>query len=282
VVAVTNQHLPKLMSSHTFYPPFCDLAGSIFLTLPSGLDLQNLSALISENKALITTQPNKLKVIFDNYDLDTVQSEFENRFQGAKITPYNSNFFKLTKDQVKALFFKSPQLDWTGYQGEFIIKPYSRDQKEILINILLNSFAVNFTRDEEGKSVITTNETKSKYILENFEKHSSNPNLHTFIVYSKAAEVVGTFGLTVVGGEVQLSAVAGRFVDFEKYVGYKGAKKLPLISAAFVEVFTNHEDFVDIKALTFSNSKPSVIQFYNDLRFDNNLERKGFIIDFNC
>jgi hypothetical protein len=268
------------MSSHAFYPPFCDLAGSIFLTLPSGLDLQNLSGLISDNQDLITNQPNKIKVIFDNYDLDMVQSEFENRFQGSKITPYNSNFFKLTKDEVKALLVKSPQLDWSNYQEEFEIKPYSLDQKNVLINILLNSFAVNFSRDSEGKSVISVNEIKSKYILENFEKHSGNPNLHTFIVYSKAGEVVGTFGLKVVGNEVQLSAVAGRFVDFEKYVDYKGAKKLPLISAAFVEVFANDQVFADIKTLTFSNSKPSVIQFYNDLGFDNNLSRKGFILDF--
>jgi hypothetical protein len=267
------------MPTAIFHPPFCDLAGSIFLTLMPGLDLQNLSSLISENKYSISSQPNKLKVIFDNYDLDTVQSEFENRFPLSKITPYNSIFFKLTKDEVKGLLVKSSQLNWSNYQDEFEIKPYSPGQKDILINILLNSFAVNFGRNAEGKSIITNNETKQKYILENFDKHSSNPDLHTFIIYSRSGEVVGTFGLTVVGQEIQLSAVAGRFVDTQGAKGYKGAKKLPLISAAFVEVFVNHEGFVDIDTLTFSNSKPSVIQFYSDLGFDNNAERKGFIFE---
>jgi hypothetical protein len=267
------------MSISTFHQPFCDLAGSIFLTMPSGLGLQNLSTLISENKDLISNQPNKLKVIFDNYNLNAVQSEFESRFLNCKITPYNSNFFKLTKTEVKGLLLKSPQLDWSGYKNEFAIKAYSTDQKEVLTNILLNSFAVNFARDGDGKSVITTNEIKQNYILENFETHSSNPNLHTFIIYSKAGEVVGTFGLTVVGDEVQLSAVAGRFLEFESYKGYKGAKKLPVISAAFVEVFANYCVFADIQTLTFSNSKSSVVQFYSELGFDFNRNRKGFIID---
>jgi hypothetical protein len=267
------------MSYPIFYSPFCDLAGSIFLTLPSGLDLQSLSSAISQNQKAIITQPNKLKVIFDNYNLDTIESEFENHFLNCKITPYNSNFFKLTKSEVKALLVKSTQLDWQIYKSEFEIKPYSTDQKEFLLNILLNSFAVNFGRDINGKSVITINETKQKYILENFEKHSNNLDLHTFIIYSKIGEVVGTFGLTVVGQEAQLSSVAGRFVDSSEYKGYKGAKKLPLISAAFVEIFANHEIFVDIETLTFSNSKPSVIQFYSDLGFDNNIDRKGFIFE---
>jgi hypothetical protein len=268
------------MSYSIFHPPFCDLAGSIFLTLPSGLELSQLSVLLTQNQDSIIRQPNKLKVIFDNYDMDTVQSEFENHFLGSIITPYNSNFFKLTKSEVKKLISKSPQLDWNNYQSEFEIKSYSIDQKAVLLNILLNSFAVNFSRDKDGKSVITTNEAKQKYILENFEKHSNNPDLHTFIIYSKAGEVVGTFGLTVVGGEVQLSAVAGRFVDSNSFKGYKGAKKLPLISAAFVEIFANHKAFVDIETLTFSNSKPSVVRFYFDLGFDNNLDRKGFIVEF--
>lgn len=267
------------MSANIFYPPFCDLAGSIFLTLPSGLDLQGVSSLISQNQESITDQPAKLKVIFDGYDLDIMQNQFYNHFSGSTITSYNSNFFKLTKDEVRALLSKSPQLDWNNYQDEFEIKPYTLDQKDILINILLNSFSVNFTRDDEGKSVTTNNEIKRKYILKNFEKHSNNLDLYTFIIYSKLGEVVGTFGLTMVGGELQLSAVAGRFVDFNHYKGYKGSKKLPLISAAFVEIFANQKIFKDIEALTFSNSKPSVIQFYSDLGFENNLERKGFIIE---
>jgi hypothetical protein len=267
------------MYTSVFHPPFCDLAGSVFLTLPSGLDLQNLSAIISKNKEIITNQPNKLKIIFDRYYIGTVQSGFENYFLGCKISPYNSNFFKLTKDEVKALLVKSPALDWNSYISEFEIKAYSQDQKGILLNILLNSFAVNFTRDAEGKSVITSNNSKQKYILDNFEKHSTNPGLHTFVIYSKAGEVVGTFGLTIIGDEIQLSAVAGRFVDTEHTKGFEGAKKLPLISAAFVEVFAKHEIFAGIETMTFSNSKASVIQFYSDLGFGVNSKRKGFIFE---
>jgi hypothetical protein len=267
------------MPTTLFHPPFCDLAGSVFLTLPASLSLQNLSSSISDNKQSIACQPNKLKVIFDNYDIDTVQSEFENRFPACKITAYNSTFFKLSKDEVKALLTKSPQLNWENYKLEFAIKAYSSDQKQILLNILTNSFAVNFGRDDLGKSVITTNGIKKKYILDNFDSHIINPDLHSFIVYSKAREIVGTFGLTVVGDEVQLSAVAGRFVEFGSFKGYRGAKKLPLISAAFAEIFANHQAFAAIQTLTFSNSKQSVVQFYTDLGFDLNTSRKGFIVE---
>jgi hypothetical protein len=265
--------------STTFYPPFCDLAGSIFLTLPSDLDLQHLYFLISENQEIISNQPNKLKVIFDNYDLATIQSQLGNCFKGCKITPYNSNFFKLHKDNLSNLITKSSKLNWQNYENEFEIKPYSTDQKEILLNILLNSFAVNFTRDDSGKSVITSNKVKEKYILENFEKHIANSNLFTFIIYSKIGEIVGTFGLTLTGNEVQLSSVAGRFVDFSNFRIFVGEKKLPVISAAFVEMFKSHEPFVGLKTLTFSNSKLSVIKFYSELGFDNNDIRKGFILE---
>ena len=267
------------MSNHTFYQPFCDLAGSVFLTLPSGLDLQQLFALMSENKQLIACQPNKIKTIFDNYDLNQVQSEFANCFTGSKITPYNSNFFKLDKNEIEDLLAQSPELNWSNYQNEFVIKPYSLDQKDVLINILVSSFAVNFDRDSVGKSIVTTNNLKRKYILENFDKHSSNPNLYTFVIYTKTGEVVGTFGLTIVGSEVQLSAVAGRFVETENRKSYKRTKKLPIISAAFVEIFANRENFKNIQCLTFSNSKPSVIQFYQELGFYNNTARKGFILE---
>ena len=266
------------MSQNTFNPPFADLAGSIFLTLPSNLDLQELSNLIDYNKDILLKQLNKLKVIFDNYDLDSMQLLFVSYFEKAEITLYNSNFFKLTKSEIDKLILKSPQLDWDNYSSEFKIKPYSLDQKEILLNILINSFAVNFSRNIEGKSVITPNLNKQRYILDNFEKHCSNEDLQTFLVYAKSGEVVGTFGLNIIGGEVQLSAVAGRFVDFGNYIGYKGARKLPLISAAFVQIFKTHFTFIDCNKLTFSNSKPSVIEFYSNLGFENNLERKGFIL----
>lgn len=258
--------------------PFADLAGSIFLTLPSGLHILQLKTLIQNNLEVIYQRKNKIKVIFDNYNLEDIKSIFDD-IPSLDIGDYNSHFFKLTKDEIVGLKIKSPQLDWQNYSNEFIIKKYHSNQKEILLNILLNSFAVNFSKDKTGKSIITTNKIKQKYILENFGRNSQNSDLNTFIIYSKLGEIVGTFGLTVVGNEVQLTAVAGRFEEFKNFKPYSEAKKLPLISAAFVETFGSSSTFELYNNLTFSNSKASVIKFYSDLGFKDNTYRKGFIID---
>ncbi len=268
-----------MTSVTNFKPPFADLAGSIFFTLPPNLALHELSNLISQSKDKLLQQPTKLKVIFDNYDPQLIYSEFVQIFGKGKIVEYNSNFFKLNKADIVELLTKNPQLNWQNYSDEFVIKEYTPNQKNILINLLLNSFAVNFCRDIEGKSFVTSNPSKQRYIFENFEKHSQNQDLKIFLVYARSGEVVGTFGLNTFGDEVQLSAVAGRFVDFENHTGYKGAKKLPVISAAFVHTFNTLSSFCKFGSLAFSNSKPSVIEFYSNLGFKNNLERKGFILN---
>jgi hypothetical protein len=265
------------MSKIPFYKPFADLAGSIYLTLPANLQTQQIYELVSHNKAIIFDQPNKVKVIFDNYITDEVENIFGLVDDNLIFTPYNSHFFILSRSEIKKTLAKSAILDWQYYSKDFFIDIYNPRDKAILVNILDNSFAVVFGKSDKGLTTVSNHEIKQRYILDNFDKHIANLDLKTFIIRSKIGQIVGTFGLTVVGAEVQLSAVAGRFVDSGDIKSYTGDKKLPIISAAFVEIFASQIDFAKYDKLTFSNSKPTVIKFYSELGFEDNLVRNGFL-----
>jgi hypothetical protein len=267
------------MTSNQFHPPFRDLAGSIFLTLPSGLHRSQLTALIAENTGEIYTQPKNIKVIYDDYNKTEVESSLDVALPEVTLSPYSTTFFCVTKAEINNLVSQYNDLNWGSYRDDFTIDTYEVEDKEVLLNLLLNSFAVNFGKDSEGKTVISINEAKQKYILENFDINIANPDMKTFIIRSNSGEIVGSFSLTMIAGEVQLSAVAGRFLDSGNYHGYQGGKKLPLLSAAFVETFEHDENYSEIVTLSFSNSKASVIKFYADLGFDINTRRKGVMIE---
>jgi hypothetical protein len=267
------------MHNTIFHSPFRDLAGSIFLTLSPELHRSQLTALIAENINQILDQPKNIKVIYDNYQEIDVMNSLETALPDVALSPYSTTFFYVTKTEINNLVSRYNDLNWASYRDDFDIDLYESEDKEIFINLLLNSFAVNFGKDESGKTVVTINESKQKYILDNFDINIANPDMQTYIIRSKVGEIVGSFSLTRIAGEVQLSAVAGRFVDSGSQIAYSGGKKLPLLSAAFVEVFEHNENYSDLETLSFSNSKPSVIKFYSDLGFDINTSRKGVMIE---
>jgi hypothetical protein len=267
------------MTNNQFHPPFRDLAGSIFLTLPSGLHRSQLTALIAENTGEIYNQPKSIKVIYDDYNKTEVESALDGALPEVTLSPYSTTFFCVTKTEINNLVSQYNDLNWGSYRDDFVIDLYAPEDKEILMNLLLNSFAVNFGKDADGKTTISVNEAKQKYILENFDENIVNPDMKTFIIRTNNGEIVGSFSLTTIAGEVQLSAVAGRFVDSGNYRAYQGGKKLPLLSAAFVETFEHDENYSEVETLSFSNSKPSVIKFYSDLGFDINTRRKGVRIE---
>jgi hypothetical protein len=267
------------MQNTSFYQPFRDLAGSIFLTLPSGLHRSQLTTVIAKNSDDIINQPKNIKIIYDDYDKTEIESVLLGALPDVTLTEYATTFFCVTKTEINNLVSQYSDLNWASYRDEFMIEMYELEDKDVLINLLLNSFAVNFTKDIEGKTSITTNDVKQRYILENFDINIANPDMKTFIVRSNNGKIVGSFSLTQIAGEVQLSAVAGRFVDSVKEKAYLGGKKLPLLSSAFVEVFEHDENYSEIETLSFSNSKSSVVKFYSDLGFDINTKRKGIMVE---
>jgi hypothetical protein len=267
------------MQNTLFHLTFRDLAGSIFLTLPQELHRSQLTALIAENSYEILDQPKNIKVIYDNYEESEVANALLTALPDVSLSPYSTTFFHLTKTEINNLVSQYNDLNWASYHDDFEINLYEDEDKKTLINLLLNSFAVNFAKDEKSKTIITDNESKQKYILNNFDTNIANPDMRTYIIRSKIGEIVGSFSLTRIAGEVQLSSVAGRFLDSGSQVAYSGGKKLPLLSAAFVEIFEHDENYSDMETLSFSNSKSSVIKFYLDLGFDINTNRKGIMIE---
>jgi hypothetical protein len=267
------------MTDTQFHKPFRDLAGSIFLTLPSDLHRSQLTGLISENSQDILNQPKNIKVIYDDYAKTEVEGALVAALQDITLSPYSTTFFCVTKTEINNLVSQYNDLNWGSYRDDFTIEAYEPENKEVLMNLLLNSFAVNFNKNTEGKTIISINEEKQKYIQENFDANISNQDMKTFIIRASNGEIVGSFSLTIIAGEVQLSAVAGRFVDFGSHQAYQGGKKLPLLSAAFVETFEHDENYSEIETLSFSNSKPSVIKFYSDLGFEINPRRNGVMVE---
>lgn len=278
--------------------PFYDLAGSSFLTLPSNLSLINLRQVLINSKDLILarniTSNNKIKVIFDNYNLQDINNILTEVFVNNQILSYSTNFFKVNK-QIQQQFspnqsLKSnlnlnlkPELDWQNYCKAFITKTLgltkqinkpTNQQLDIIHNLLVNSFATTINQENNQNQHIK-NQTKANYINRYFTLDITNPNMKSFIVESKEGNIVGSYSLTIIDKEVQLSAVAGRSSLDNSY---KNGKKLPILSASIIYEFETNPFFAKCEDLTFSNSKKPVADFYNKLGIISNPNRQGLII----
>lgn len=252
---------------------FTDLAGSNFLTITSDLDQNSILELFSE---LRLANYKKIKVIFDDYDpefISNLLSNFanENDVQ-VSISPYNSNFFVFNREESKTWLANNSS---AGLAVEHI-KLSGFENIEIIKNLLVNSFAIKITKDDESKTVFEDDILRSESILSEFEKSFSQEGLKTFLVKSEQGEIVGCYSLIKIGNEVQLSGVAGR-TSLEN--SYKG-KKLVILCQAMISSFLTHKDFNDVKYLTLSNSKKPVAQMYSDLNIPKNIIRKGLLVQF--
>jgi hypothetical protein len=256
--------------------PFYDIAGSSFLTLPTGLDFATLEQVLRESKMDILGRSSKIKVIFDDYGIDNVQEILERVFVECEIGPYNSHFFKIGRNNIEQFLNQNSQLDWSAYQANFVnLEDLGETEKSIIKDLLINSFAVKIVK-ENDQEITAFKQEKIDYINTYFEADIDNPNMLTFLVQDKMAQIVGCYSLTKVGNEAQLSAVAGRT---SLPNGYRGGKKLPILSASMIYEFSTSPFFEGCEFLTLSNSKTPVANFYHSLGIPDNRNRKGLSVE---
>lgn len=267
------------ITNMTLLHPFYDLAGSSFLTLPNNLDLTDLKNILIDSKAIILARNNKIKVIFDTYNITDIQSILGEVFvnkqinskNNIKIESYNSNFFQIQKTQQSNILNLNTQLNWQNYESEFLteeISPQNIDQIAIIHNLLINSFGITTNQEK--------NQKKIDYINQNLGQDINNPDMLSFLVKDYSNNIVGCYSLTAIGIEAQLSAVAGRSTLTNSY---KNGKKLPVLSASMIHQFETHLHFKQYKNLTLSNSKQPVAKFYSDLGIPTHPTRQGLLIN---
>ena len=91
---------------------------------------------------------------------------------------------------------------------------------------------------------------------------------------SKKFEVVGVFSFLKIGNEVQLHYTAGKTTLTNNFVG----KKLPILTAAMLDILKNSPNYQKTKKLTFSNKDESVSKAYESVGFELLQNRKCLLI----
>jgi hypothetical protein len=253
--------------------PFFDLAGSHFVTLPSGLNTTQTELFLSSKENLWNSNQTS-KLVFDNYEIDNIELIIDKIARDKKlhveIKDYNSNFFALTRKEAAQWLTKNP---FDGFEIEQITKNNKPDI-EIVKNLLISSFAVKISKNSDGQTIFEPKEERENLILNNFDNVFDQAGLFTYLLKSETGQIVGSYSLYNVENEVQLSAVAGR-TTLEN--GFKGKKLLPLCQA-MIWSFLNEPKFATLDSLTLSNSKAPVAQLYSDLGYSKNSNRKGLLI----
>jgi hypothetical protein len=266
--------------------PIYDLAGSIFLTIPSGLSLDRIVELLHDlgerSQNNLWDHGNKIKIVFDSYRPEDIvrccEIVAENSSINLNFETYNSHFFVITQKEAQELV--QNDFRFLDFESNFVVKTVdknSTEDKKTIKQLLLDSYGVKFQSDP--KAIIPV-EPKIDFINNKFEDLLDANNINCFLVKSKSGEIVGCFGLSNVeyGNliETQLTAVAGRYTGENNYIG---AKKLPILNAAFVSEFVNNPIFGGSCALSLSNSKKPVAQMYTDFGFQRNQYRQGIIVE---
>lgn len=230
-------------------------------------DLQNFAPTI--------LQTSKTRMVWDNKQFDSSITNFADTLLPlATHKTYATNFFEIPRNSVKNLLETSQLLDLQKYSIKFNIKEAGLDQIEIIRDFMFESFGVKF-KIENDKSITLADESKRKRISKSLELALSNPVLKGYLIYDQNDVPCGFFALANLGSDIQLHSVAG----LSSYPKLEGVKKLQLIMAATLEVFSSDPNYNQAVKLTFSNSKEKVSQMYRDLGFKNSPTRKGLIIE---
>jgi hypothetical protein len=250
---------------------FTDLAGSNFLNIPADLTQQEILTFLNDSKVFFGSS---VKVIFDNYDSELISQALysfaDESDLNVSVLPYNSNFFVFDRGECVSFLNGVSMADFEIIEANF----GDKSNLEIIKNLLVNSFAVKVNKDELGKTVFEDRPLRAKEILDNFDSTFLQSGLKTFLVKTKTNEIVGCYSLIQIGGEVQLSGVAGRTTLPSSFQG----KKLSILCKAIVTSFLNQKNFESADFLTLSNSKAPVAQMYSDLGIPKNVIRKGLLV----
>jgi hypothetical protein len=264
------------MNQQKFIQSYTDLCGSVFLTLESGLNLEQVK-IAFESLHFETLSTAKLRILFDGYEPEDIQNLLETLAPNYSVNTYSTNFFHATRSDLEKKVFVGTDLDWELYRQSFLITEVtakSHDHIAVLKDFLITSFATcqDKSKTEFGK----TNTERRKEILDNFENNFSNLSQKTFCVSSKTGKIVGFFSLYNVFEEVQLAGVAG-LTTLDAFV-FRDSPKLPILCAAIVNEFYTNEFFAFGKSLNFSNSKDVVAKKYSELGFETSNSRKGLFL----
>ena len=250
-----------------------DLAGSQFLTAKSIDPFDDIRPFLKSK-----FEPSqKYRLLVDNFiDTDIAEWVVAN-FPKVAVQPYTTTFYRFLRETSQSFLTKFPVLDASLLATDFDcirIDEKDLESKNIIQNLIENSFGVSFKATENGTKEISANESKIQKLQSKFDTLWNQPKNHKYLVKTKTGEIVGTFTLTKVEFEVQLSAVAGRSNLQNTFTG----KKLPILCAFVVQQFLQEKDFAKCDILTFSNSKEPVAQMYSSLGFEENPERCGVIL----
>ena len=184
------------------------------------------------------------------------------------------------------------------------INNQNKENFEIAMNFFLTSFGSDFTRNLDGKLALIPDQKAQNEIQKLVIKALENPANKIFLVkkllknqtenqqnntlelekfpnkfepkfeQSKKFEVVGVFSFLKIGNEVQLHYTAGKTTLTNNFVG----KKLPILTAAMLDILKNSPNYQKTKKLTFSNKDESVSKAYESVGFELLQNRKCLLI----
>lgn len=263
---------------------------TFFLIIPNNLSPNSFNKALIEYKNKFEENC-EVRIIWDKIGCELeikkklqeiICKNSKNKFE---ILDYKTNFFRFDRNNLTELLKQKPELNWQKYQTEFSYEEISKEdfsKKEVFKNFMLNSFGVNFIK-ENNKMICQTNSKKQKKIQGNFEIIWQNPSLKMILVSKKkiqgnfnqidAQEFVGCYCLTSVYQDLQLYSVAG--ISNLKMCS---EKKLPILMSSLVNIFAKDTTYQKCKKLTLSNSKSKVAKIYENLGASPNPERAGFVV----
>ncbi len=171
------------------------------------------------------------------------------------LTSFGSNFGKDLNGKTKL----TPDLKAQNDIKELVIKAYQNKKNKIFLVKSKSQPSSNLTFGQNSSN-LSNNPLDSKNNQDNAKK---NINLELEKLTNEF-EFVGAFSFLEIESEVQLHYTAGKTTFPNDYKG----KKLPILTAAMLDILANSPNYKQVKKLTFSNKDQIVSKAYESVGFE--------------
>ncbi|MEI6728017.1 MAG: hypothetical protein WCK98_00035 [bacterium] len=248
--------------------------GSSYILFPAGYTGDFLKDLFYFKNILLEKQT--LRVLFDKDTFgQNILSALEQLSLDLNLTvntqDYKTNFFKINPARIN-IFSKGPQ-SWDNYSSAFdfhLIKAGELENLVILKDFMLSSFASQVVVENDRK-VLVPIEVKQQKVINGFELSISDKKIKNYLIFDTDKIPVAAFSLVYLENEIQLQSVAGR----SSFKTSTTVGKLSLVMSVVYKIITSLEQ---VKNLTFTSSKPKVVQLYLNLGCTKSADRGGFVV----
>ena len=188
------------------------------------------------------------------FDQDNENTDFQiamNFF----LTSFGSNFGKDLNGKTKL----TPDLKAQNDIKELVINACQNKKNKIFLVKLRSQPSSNLTFGQNSSN-LSNNPPDSKNNQDNAKK---NINLELEKLPNEF-EFIGAFSFLEIESEVQLHYTAGKTTLLNDYKG----KKLPILTAAMLDILVNSPNYKQVKKLTFSNKDQIVSKAYESVGFE--------------